>query len=513
MTDRSVGPRCGNNPNVQLTDRDRKAIDDFKARLTLKEAAKPYIERAVWVDGDPLMEVIAVTVWERCARDDENTPQLVCDDPRTIAAFAAAVARAHAAVPSAPADRATCPDPIECGHEAALGQARETNRRLNYRAQQLESELAAYRRAVSQWEINEHRTYVPLRTLAVIAKAAGRDIETPQWLLHYQRVEQAEAAVERVRSVLESEAVVGRSALDYRGLITTALMADDAPDPSRVAGEAPGPWLVHKICCGRDDGKVELATWEEADRFREEYIDSARIASHERSAIVRAARADWAAIYREVADRLAADAEQGEKEGFTRIYRRSAAMQVREWANEAQQPTPCSQPNPCEDGELCATHEEEQAHAEGEHAFCGVRCEVAMPAEPMRNTILCRAVPGASGMLDELLRRAATGQLPAVDASSSADEATAEHHTVDGALYLCHTGDHYCPDGQAQQPETQADGDPSWPRRAWDLGLLHKGGDPHHCPACLKQPEPPPNFVCPGDNTEVLANPQPSKEA
>ena len=85
----------------------------------------------------------------------------------------------------------------------ALDDLYETNRRLNYRAQQLESELAAYRRAVAQWEINEHRTYVPLRTLAVIAKAAGRNIETPQWLLHYQRVEQAEAAVARVRALAE----------------------------------------------------------------------------------------------------------------------------------------------------------------------------------------------------------------------------------------------------------------------------------------------------------------------
>jgi len=50
------------------------------------------------------------------------------------------------------------------------------------------------------------------------------------------------------------------------------------------------------------------------------------------------APADRAAIYREVADRLAADAEQGEKEGLTRIYRRSAARQVREWADQAQQP-------------------------------------------------------------------------------------------------------------------------------------------------------------------------------
>jgi len=57
-------------------------------------------------------------------------------------------------------------------------------------------------------------------------------------------------------------------------------------------------------------------------------------------AAVPSAPADRAAIYREVADRLAADAEQGEKEGFTRIYRRSAAKQVRGWAGEAQQPEP-----------------------------------------------------------------------------------------------------------------------------------------------------------------------------
>ncbi|MBE4790986.1 hypothetical protein [Streptomyces caniscabiei] len=47
------------------------------------------------------------------------------------------------------------------------------------------------------------------------------------------------------------------------------------------------------------------------------------------------AAADRAAVYREVADRLAADAEQGAKEGLTRIYRRSAAQQVRDWADEA----------------------------------------------------------------------------------------------------------------------------------------------------------------------------------
>lgn len=77
-------------------------------------------------------------------------------------------------------------------------------------------------------------------------------------------------------------------------------------------------------------------------------------------------------------------------------------------------PTPCSQPNPCEDGELCATHEEEQAHAEGEHEFCGITCETQMPSALMRNSIVAHGIPGTAGMLDELLRRAAAGLIPAV---------------------------------------------------------------------------------------------------
>jgi len=114
MTDRSVGPRCGNNPNVQLTPGDQKVVDDFRAQLALREAAKPHIERAVWEDGDPLMEVIAVTLWERCARDDEDMPHAVCDDPRTIAAYAAAVARAQAPVDQGAVARAL--DALKAGN-------------------------------------------------------------------------------------------------------------------------------------------------------------------------------------------------------------------------------------------------------------------------------------------------------------------------------------------------------------------------------------------------------------
>ena len=53
---------------------------------------------------------------------------------------------------------------------------------------------------------------------------------------------------------------------------------------------------------------------------------------------------DRAAVYTEVADRLAVDAEQGAKEGFTRIYRRSAAKQVREWGEELRRMADETQP-------------------------------------------------------------------------------------------------------------------------------------------------------------------------
>jgi hypothetical protein len=55
---------------------------------------------AAWVDGDPLMEAIAAAIWEHCETDGLS---LVIDDPRNIAATAAAVARVSS---SAPADRA-----------------------------------------------------------------------------------------------------------------------------------------------------------------------------------------------------------------------------------------------------------------------------------------------------------------------------------------------------------------------------------------------------------------------
>ncbi|MGW2048617.1 hypothetical protein ACWCPF_26050 [Streptomyces sp. NPDC001858] len=89
-----------------------------------------------------------------------------------------------------------------------LAEARATNQRLNYRAQQSESELAAYRRAVRQWEITDNSTYVPLRSIAAIAKAAGIDVPE-RWELHYQRVERAEAEIQRYAEAESADAAAG----------------------------------------------------------------------------------------------------------------------------------------------------------------------------------------------------------------------------------------------------------------------------------------------------------------
>jgi hypothetical protein len=87
--------------------------------------------------------------------------------------------------------------------DTELQQARETNRRLNLRCQQAESALATIKRSVGEWEISERGTYVPLRTIAAIGKAVGRDITNARWLLHYQRVETAEAAITRIRQLAD----------------------------------------------------------------------------------------------------------------------------------------------------------------------------------------------------------------------------------------------------------------------------------------------------------------------
>ncbi|MDX3398410.1 hypothetical protein [Streptomyces sp. ME01-18h] len=57
----------------------------------------------------------------------------------------------------------------------------------------------------------------------------------------------ARGALQRIRTVLETEAVVGRTALEYRGLIAAALMADAPPadqpaEPSAAVLQALRRW-------------------------------------------------------------------------------------------------------------------------------------------------------------------------------------------------------------------------------------------------------------------------------
>jgi hypothetical protein len=85
---------------------DRPAMTMREVRERLGHTIPPDAPEppAAWVDGDPLMEAIAAAVWEHCETDGLS---LVVDDPRNIAATAAAVART---LSSAPANRAELRD-------------------------------------------------------------------------------------------------------------------------------------------------------------------------------------------------------------------------------------------------------------------------------------------------------------------------------------------------------------------------------------------------------------------
>jgi hypothetical protein len=66
---------------------------------------------AVWIDGDPLMEAIAAAVYEQCGSHPEQS--LTVDDPRNIAAAAAAVARQFLGATEPEAGQDTATDAID----------------------------------------------------------------------------------------------------------------------------------------------------------------------------------------------------------------------------------------------------------------------------------------------------------------------------------------------------------------------------------------------------------------
>ncbi|MFF7949096.1 hypothetical protein [Streptomyces griseorubiginosus] len=173
-----IGPRCGNNPNVRLTEGDRKVVDEFRAFLDARAALRDRIAEALSEVRRPGLGGLT--------------------EAEAVRRMADAVLKV---LPS-------CSDPIECSHEAALGEAREKHRASLRRADEINNEL-----------MEEVQRY-----------AAGTE-RPVLWSVYNQmhlRAVNAESAVGRVRAVLETEAVVGRSALEYRGLITSALMAAEA---------------------------------------------------------------------------------------------------------------------------------------------------------------------------------------------------------------------------------------------------------------------------------------------
>jgi len=100
---------------------------------------------------------------------------------------------------------------------------------------------------------------------------------------------------------------------------------DKLPEPAAVSAAVAPP--THQTTAEAALAAVEAA-------LGDTLLPDAREEALAGIAAVLPEAADRAAVYAEVAERLAADAEQGDKDGLTRIYRRSAAKQVREWADE-----------------------------------------------------------------------------------------------------------------------------------------------------------------------------------
>lgn len=173
-----IGPRCGNNPNFRMSDGDRKVVDEFRVFLEARAALRDRIAEA-------LSEVRRPGLGGLTEAD-------------AVRRMAEAVLKALTA----------CSDPIECSHEAELGQLREKHKASLRRADEINNEL-----------MQEVQRY---------AEGTERPVLWSVYNAMHLRAANAESTLARVRTVLETEAVVGRSALEYRGLVTSALMAAEA---------------------------------------------------------------------------------------------------------------------------------------------------------------------------------------------------------------------------------------------------------------------------------------------
>jgi len=112
----------------------------------------------------------------------------------------------------------------------ALDQLYATVQRLNRRAQAAESENAVYRRAIAQWDVSDRGTYIPHASLVAIGRAAGTDVlGSVRHLKHFERVEQAEAALAAFKDRIE--AITDEARGGIRQQLGDALAALDPQEP------------------------------------------------------------------------------------------------------------------------------------------------------------------------------------------------------------------------------------------------------------------------------------------
>ena len=453
MTEQPVGPRCGNNPNVQLTPGDRKAVDDFKGRRALKEAAKPYIDRAVWVDGDPLMEVIAATVWEHCARDDEDMPQAVCDDPRTIAAFAAAVARALPVVSATTQAEAGLRDRVVAAIKASPFEELRTV---------------------------DHSPNGPLQITVKVDDLADvllRRLPPP-----------ADRAAEEAHRLALSAALRLGTGANWEAIRDRA---EDLVAEVRQLTEA-----SRRLLEQRQEMAEERFAWQERGDRAETRVRQMEAA----------APADRAAWWREAADEC--DTAGAAYTARALNDHAAGAFALMETflrkANEAEHvATPCDSMVPCEDGgEPCHVHERLMAHAEGDHDLCGPECrttdgELRRLAAEAPAAEACRSCKG-SGLDPRYNGEYACPDCPAVEAPEPATQDEARR------------GDAFEAWLKAQRDEYEVRSSPQWAalNEVLDTYRLHADtGTPlgeHVCEGrtvgdceCLEQPAAAPAAVKP----------------
>ncbi|MFD3646354.1 DUF6011 domain-containing protein [Streptomyces cyaneofuscatus] len=175
---------------------------------------------AVWTDGDPLMEATASAVWEQC---NTEGPSIVVDDPRTIAAVAATVARQVLGAKAGPKPSGRCGnDPrtvLSPGDQAAVAEFKEYLAEKR-RADDAEKERDGLRRALHLLRYGMNRAkgndfaadYVVTLIDEHVAQCTGTVMEPCDADEQRARAVQAEAAIKRTVDQMRAYVVASGSA-------------------------------------------------------------------------------------------------------------------------------------------------------------------------------------------------------------------------------------------------------------------------------------------------------------